>query len=44
LSSAGKWSVEDGPFNYEDFFNTIVELFDDLEDDWVKETLEFWNK
>jgi len=47
----GNWKTEDEDgFNYQDFFNNIIELFRDdngrdLENSpWVKDTLSWWNK
>ncbi|THG93296.1 hypothetical protein EW026_g7907 [Hermanssonia centrifuga] len=39
-----KWALEDGSYKLEDLFNTIVELFDDPNDPWCIETLEWWNQ
>lgn len=37
------WCVEDGEFNYEAFFDNIVDLFEtDENDPWVIETLKWW--
>jgi hypothetical protein len=44
LSSCEEWGAEDGQFVLQDFYTTIIELFEDEEDEWVKETLGWWNK
>ncbi len=45
LSSDEEWGFIDNPFNYEAFYKNIVTLFeDDPEDQWVIETLEWWNE
>ncbi|KAK1234266.1 hypothetical protein PQX77_002534 [Marasmius sp. AFHP31] len=44
ISSKAIWGVKDGKFNYEEFFNLIVNLFAQEDDPWVKETLEWWNQ
>jgi hypothetical protein len=39
------WRLDDGLFTKEEFFNTIVALFEqDPEDPWCVETLDWWNK
>ena len=47
MSKAESWSVQDDAFNYEIFFNSILELFyieDDLLKEWAEETLDWWNQ
>lgn len=48
LSSCGAWRVVDGEFNYEDFYNNIVDFFEDAEtpDDKniIRELLLWWNR
>jgi hypothetical protein len=45
LSSVESWSSEDGEFDYEAFFNNIVDLFEtDNTHPWVLETLEWWQR
>jgi hypothetical protein len=43
LSSVNSWNPVDGAFNYEVFFDNILELLDQ-EDEWGRSTLEWWNK
>jgi hypothetical protein len=38
------WSTEDDSFKVADFYNSIVELFDDVDDPWVIDTLAWWDK
>jgi len=38
------WRTEDDLFNREEFFNHMVSFLDDEEDEWVKDTLRWWNK
>ncbi|KAJ6488771.1 hypothetical protein C8R45DRAFT_929479 [Mycena sanguinolenta] len=38
------WTDKDGKFDYEKFFNRIVDLFADADDPWVVETLEWYQK
>ncbi|KIM48500.1 hypothetical protein M413DRAFT_22983 [Hebeloma cylindrosporum] len=39
------WTLEDGAFEYGVFYQNIVRMFeDDHEDDWVKETLAWWQE
>jgi len=42
LNSKVSWCTQDGSFHSGIFFKNIVNLFDD--EDWAKETLEWWNK
>ena len=44
LSSCEEWGVEDGQFILQDFYEAILELFEDEEDEWVVDTLTWWNK
>lgn len=44
LSSCEEWGVEDGQFILQDFYEAILELFEDEEDEWVVKTLSWWNK
>ena len=45
LSSIESWYFEDGEFNYETFFDNIVDLFEtDDKDPWVVETLKWWQE
>jgi len=43
LSSCKEWGAEDGNFILERFYKMILELFEDMEDEWVIETLAWWN-
>lgn len=38
------WDIIDGLFDIPAFYYAIVELFEDPEDEWAKETLEWWNQ
>jgi hypothetical protein len=38
------WRTEDDLFKREEFFDSMVSLLDDPEDDWAKDTLKWWNK
>ncbi|KAG6874525.1 hypothetical protein C0992_007650, partial [Termitomyces sp. T32_za158] len=42
LSSISQWNLQEGVFNFQDFYYNILSLFDDRQ--WAKETLAFWNK
>ncbi|KAI6013029.1 hypothetical protein EDC04DRAFT_2579635, partial [Pisolithus marmoratus] len=48
LSSCGAWQVVDGEFNYEMFYNNIVDFFEDAEtpedNSIVQELLLWWNQ
>ncbi|KAJ6478910.1 hypothetical protein C8R45DRAFT_1101350 [Mycena sanguinolenta] len=44
LISTSQWTDKDGKFDYEKFFNRIVDLFADADDPWVVETLEWYQK
>ncbi|KAF8225243.1 hypothetical protein L208DRAFT_1380731 [Tricholoma matsutake] len=44
LSSCKEWGAEDSQFILEAFFHAILELFKDGEDEWVVETLDWWNE
>ncbi|KAJ7113508.1 hypothetical protein C8R44DRAFT_881815 [Mycena epipterygia] len=39
-----EWKSRDGPFDYEALFTSIVNLFEDAEDPWAKETLAWYQK
>jgi len=44
LCDKDNWRLDDGLFNKEEFFNIIVRLFEsDPDDDWVKDTIQWWN-
>ena len=44
ISSLDDWRTEDDLFNREEFFSSMVTLLDDSEDEWVKDTLKWWNR
>jgi hypothetical protein len=44
LSSCEEWGAEDGLFILQDFYKAILELFADEEDEWVIDTLAWWNE
>jgi hypothetical protein len=40
-----QWGSFDNIFNLQEFYNTIVAMFEtDPQDPWVKATLEWWNE
>jgi hypothetical protein len=44
LSDKDDWRLDDGLFKKEEFFHMIVCLFEtDPDDDWVEDTLQWWN-
>ena len=44
LCDKDDWRLDDGFFNKQDFFQTIVSLFEtDPEDAWVGDTIQWWN-
>ena len=45
LTKKEVWTQLDGTFNYHNFYEAIVAVFeDDPELTWVKRTLKWWNK
>jgi hypothetical protein len=39
------WTVDDGAFEYGVFYQNIVRMFEsDPDDEWAKETLDWWNE
>jgi hypothetical protein len=44
LLSCEEWGTEDGLFILKEFYYAILEMFDDKEDEWVVETLAWWNE
>jgi hypothetical protein len=44
LSDVSQWGMQDGLFDYQEFYYNILELFERPDDEWTKETLAFWNK
>jgi hypothetical protein len=38
------WRTEDDLFKREEFFDSMVSFLNDPEDEWVKDTLKWWNK
>lgn len=43
LSSQQTWNGKDGAFDYEAFFETLLQLFE-LDPEWKEETLCWWNQ
>ena len=43
ISSAETWQHTDGAFNYECFYNNIIELLG-MDEKWSKDTLAWWNE
>jgi hypothetical protein len=44
LCDKDDWRLGDALFSKEDFFHVIVRLFEiDPDDDWVKDTLQWWD-
>ncbi|KAH9028514.1 hypothetical protein EDB84DRAFT_1563091 [Lactarius hengduanensis] len=43
LSSQQTWSAKDGLFDYEEFFETLLRVFE-VSEDWTKRTLRWWNQ
>ncbi|KAJ6526539.1 hypothetical protein DFH09DRAFT_1371670 [Mycena vulgaris] len=44
MLTTADWKPRDGSFDYEVFFNSIVELFADGEDPWTKDTLAWYQR
>jgi len=44
ITSLDDWRTEDDLFDREEFFDSMVSFLDDQEDEWVKDTLKWWNK
>jgi hypothetical protein len=44
LSTMEEWGEIDGNFNQKRFLESIVELFEDPEEEWVIDTLKWWDK
>lgn len=44
LSSAEHWTMVDGIFNYEMFYEFILSVLEDEGDPWVVDLMDFWNK
>jgi hypothetical protein len=42
LSLCEEWGAEDGQFILKDFYDVILELFSDEEDEWVIEMLAYF--
>ncbi|KIP10878.1 hypothetical protein PHLGIDRAFT_184530 [Phlebiopsis gigantea 11061_1 CR5-6] len=42
LCAQDVWQLDDGAFNLEEFFQVVVDLFDDPEDAWCKDTIDWW--
>lgn len=43
LSSQQTWNGKDGAFDYEEFFKTLLKIFE-LDPEWKEETLCWWNE
>ncbi|KAN0135028.1 hypothetical protein V8E53_007146, partial [Lactarius tabidus] len=43
LSSQQTWSSKDGLFNYEDFAEILLQVFEQ-DEDWTSETIRWWNR
>ncbi|THU84523.1 hypothetical protein K435DRAFT_806617 [Dendrothele bispora CBS 962.96] len=43
LSSAERWQPSDNDFGYQKFHEDVVAKFEPEDDDWVEETLNWWN-
>ncbi|KAF8263533.1 hypothetical protein EI94DRAFT_1703920 [Lactarius quietus] len=43
ISSEPNWGTMDGLFDYDVFFNVIVEIFDQ-DEEWKQDTIQWWNK
>ncbi|KAH9172692.1 hypothetical protein EDB89DRAFT_1906001 [Lactarius sanguifluus] len=43
LSSQQTWSAKDGLFDYEEFFETLLQVFE-VSEDWTNRTLRWWNQ
>ncbi|KAH9069694.1 hypothetical protein EDB83DRAFT_2518048 [Lactarius deliciosus] len=43
LSSQQTWSAKDGLFDYEEFFETLLWVFE-VSEDWTNRTLRWWNQ
>ena len=43
ISSSDDWRTEDDLFKRDAFFESIVSLLDDSDDEWVKDTMKWWN-
>ncbi|KAJ7691312.1 hypothetical protein B0H17DRAFT_1201167 [Mycena rosella] len=44
MLSTTEWKPRDGSYNYEDLFKSIVNLFEDPEDLWARETLAWYQQ
>ncbi|KAJ7599654.1 hypothetical protein C8J56DRAFT_718541, partial [Mycena floridula] len=44
LTSMPEWGMQDGAFDDHLFYQVILNLFDDREDEWVIETLAWWDR
>lgn len=43
INSLDDWRMEDDLFKREEFFDNMVFLLEDSEDEWVMDTLKWWN-
>ena len=39
-----QWGAKDGTFNLGHFYHLIIRTLEDEEDQWVKETMEWWQR
>lgn len=44
MLSTAEWKPRDGSYDYEALFTSIVNLFEDMEDPWAKETLAWYQR
>jgi hypothetical protein len=44
LSTSDVWAELDGTFDYNEYFENVVDLFSDPEQVWAIETLGWWQK
>ncbi|KAJ7651839.1 hypothetical protein B0H17DRAFT_1215142 [Mycena rosella] len=44
MLSTTEWKPRDGSYNYEDLFKSILNLFEDPEDPWARETLAWYQQ
>jgi hypothetical protein len=44
ISSLDDWRTEDDLFKRDEFFDSMVSILDDPDDEWVKDTMKWWNR
>ncbi|KAJ7468865.1 hypothetical protein B0H11DRAFT_1732036 [Mycena galericulata] len=44
MISTSDWKLRDGTYDYEQFYNSIVILFSDPDDEWAIETLKWYQR